>query len=107
TGRFAEFRGAQEPLQIIGETIAVKGGAPVHVDVRITRHGPLVSDAINAINAAQPPAQRSAPVEPLAFRWTALDPDDSTLPAFLELNQAKDWTGFTAALRSFVVPSQN
>ncbi len=107
TGRFAEFRGAQEPLQIIGETIGVKGDAPVHVDVRVTRHGPLVSDAINAINAAQPPAQRSAPVEPLAFRWTALDPDDSTLPAFLEINQAKDWTGFTTALRSFVVPSQN
>ena len=52
TGRFAEFRGRQEPLQIIPETILVKGRAPVSLDVRVSRHGPLVSDAINANNAA-------------------------------------------------------
>ncbi len=107
TGRFAEFRGAEEPLRIVPETIAVKGGAPVTIDVRLTRHGPLISDAINAISAAQPPARRGPAVEPLAFRWTALDPDDSTLEAFLGINQAKDWTDFTSALRRFVVPSQN
>jgi penicillin amidase len=106
TGRFAEFRGVQEPLRIVDETIRVKGDAPVHVSVRITRHGPLISDAINAINAAAP--ARHAPVmEPMALRWTALDSDDSTLPAFMALNQAKNWSDFTAALRSFVVPSQN
>jgi penicillin G amidase len=107
TGRFAEFRGAQEPLQIIGETIAVKGAAPVHVDVRVTRHGPLISDAINAMNADLPAPRRAPVVEPLAFRWTALDPDDSTLEAFLSMNQAKDWSEFTGALRNYVVPSQN
>jgi penicillin amidase len=106
TGRFAEFRGVQEPLRIVDETIRVKGDAPVHVSVRISRHGPLISDAINAINAAAP--TRHAPVmEPMALRWTALDPGDSTLPAFMALNQAKNWSDFTTALRSFVVPSQN
>src|SRR5581483_470867 len=49
TGRLAMFRGVQEPMQIVPEVIDVKGEAPVHVDVRITRHGPVVSDAINAI----------------------------------------------------------
>src|SRR4029077_16747446 len=39
TGRFAEFRGAQEPLQLIAETIHVKGAASVQLQVRLTRHG--------------------------------------------------------------------
>src|SRR5262249_11274497 len=51
SGRLAAFRGAQEPLTIVPETITVKGGAPVRLEVRISRHGPIVSDAINANNA--------------------------------------------------------
>jgi penicillin amidase len=110
TGRFAEFRGVQEPLTVIPETIIVKGAAPVRVDVRVTRHGPLISDAINAMNAesSRTETQPKPPmIEPLAFRWTALDADDTTLPSFLKLNEAQDWTEFTAALREFVVPAQN
>jgi penicillin amidase len=107
TGNFAEFRGALERLTHVSEVIAVKGTAPVTVDVRFTRHGPLVSDALNASRAAQPEARRPPPVEPLAFRWTALDPDDTTIAAFLRLNEARDWSDFTTALRDFVVPSQN
>ena len=50
---------------------------------------------------------KPAPLEPLAFRWTALDEEDATVAAFLRLNEARNWTEFTAALRAFVVPSQN
>jgi len=107
SGRTAEFRGAQEPLTIVPETIVVKGQEPIHLDVRITRHGPLISDALNAINAASPKTPKAPPLEPLAFRWTALDPDDSTIVAVLKVNEASNWTEFVDALRSFVVPSQN
>jgi penicillin G amidase len=105
SGRRAEFHGAWEPITIIPETIRVKGGADVRVDVRVTRHGPLVSDAINA----NPPVRGSTPppVEPLALRWTALDADDSTMASFLKLNDAENWSQFTTALHDFVVPSQN
>ncbi len=107
TGRLAEFRGAKEPVTIIPETIAVKGRAPVHLDVRLTRHGPIVSDAINATNAESTRSPKPPPLEPLAFRWTALDPADSTLMSFLKLNEARNWDQFTSALRDFVVPAQN
>jgi penicillin amidase len=106
-GTSAMFRGVPEPITFVSETIAVKGGPPVVFDVRVTRHGPLVSDAINANNAHLPQGPRPEPIEPLALRWTALDPDDTTSAAFLALNTARDWTTFTTALRSFVVPSQN
>jgi penicillin G amidase len=107
TGRLAEFRGAAEPITVIPETILVKGAQPVRLDVRVTRHGPLVSDAINANNAESKTLPKPPPVEPLAFRWTALDPDDTTVAAFLKLNEARNWNEFTGALRDFVSPSQN
>ena len=63
---------------MIPEMIIVKDRAPVRVDVRVTRHGPLISDALNAINAAQKSGPKPPPIEPLAFRWMALDAGDST-----------------------------
>ena len=107
SGKSAEYRGAQEPLRIITETIAVKGGSPVDVRVRISRHGPLVSDAINANNGVSQAEPKPALREPLAFRWTALDDEDRTIVAFLRMNEARNWTDFTEALRDFSVPSQN
>ena len=106
-GTHYEFRGAQEPITVIPETIVVKGAAPVPLNVRVTRHGPLVSDAINANNADSKANPKPQPIEPLAFRWTALDPDDGTLAAFLKVNEAHNWTEFTDALKGYVVPSQN
>ncbi len=106
-GTHAEFRGEQEPITVIPETIVIKGAAPVTLNVRVTRHGPLVSDAINANNADSAATPKPQPIEPLAFRWTALDADDGTLTAFLKLNEAHNWTEFTDALRGYVVPSQN
>ena len=106
-GTRAEFRGVFEPLQIIKETIHVSGGLPIELTVRISRHGPLVSDAINANNAASLQEPKPDPIEPLAFRWTALDEQDATVTAFLRVNEARNWTEFTNALREFVVPSQN
>jgi penicillin amidase len=108
TGNTAEFRGAHEPMRIVPETIVVKGGTPVRFDVRITRHGPIVSDAINAINAASTSTGvKPPPLEPMALRWTALDEEDQTVLAFLRLNHARNWDEFTTALRDFSVPSQN
>ena len=106
-GTHYEFRGAQEPITVIRETILVKGAASVPLTVRVTRHGPLVSDAINANNAESKTTPKPQPVEPLAFRWTALDSDDGTLAAFLKVNEARSWSEFTDALRGYVVPSQN
>ncbi|HEV3141994.1 MAG TPA: penicillin acylase family protein [Vicinamibacterales bacterium] len=110
SGKSAEFEGHPEPIAFVPEDIIVKDAPSTHVEVHITRHGPIISDAVNAINAddaARKHRPRPPALEPLAFRWTALDADDSTLTSFLELNEARTWTQFTSALRDFVVPSQN
>jgi penicillin G amidase len=90
-----EYNGAWEPMQIIPEVIKVKGQADVAIQVRVTRHGPLISDVVADTG------------EPLAFRWTALDDEDHTLEAFIGIARAGDWEQFTKALRSYKAPMQN
>jgi penicillin amidase len=107
TGTMALFRGAWEPVRMITEVIGVRRGGPVEVTVRVTRHGPLVSDALNAMAAGSGRRPRREPLEPLALRWTALDEEDTTVVAFLRLNEARNWSEFTRALEWFVVPAQN
>lgn len=104
-GRTAEFKGRPEPLRYVEETIRVKGGPEVKHVVRITRHGPLLSDAINANDAQMPPNRRPAPLEPLAIRWTGLDEQDTTLQSFIKLNRAGNWNEFKAGLRDLKAPA--
>jgi penicillin amidase len=82
-----EFRGEWEPLVVVPETIKVKGKPDVNLSVRISRHGPLISDVIN-------PAGR-----PLALRWTGNDPTDNGILAGLAYNRAHDWREFLEASR--------
>lgn len=106
-GDRVEFEGTFEPLRTITEVISIRGSDPLRLDVRLTRHGPLVSDAINANTHAAGATPARVPLPPLALRWTALDEDDATVTAFLQMNDARNWDEFTAALRHLVVPSQN
>lgn len=97
SGRFADFLGVQKRMTVIPETVRVKGAAPVVVNVRITRHGPLISDAINANSAASP----TPPTSPL------LEPDRLTISAYMRLNRARHRDDVTTALTAQVAPSQN
>jgi penicillin amidase len=90
-----EHNGAWQPLKLVTEVIKVKGRPDVPIQVRITRHGPLISDAIEGSEQA------------LAFRWTALDDEDHTIEAFNGIARARDWEQFTKALRDYKAPMQN
>jgi penicillin G amidase len=90
-----EYKGQWEPLTIIPETIKVKGQDDLVLYVRVSRHGPLISDVTSGTG------------DPLAFRWTALDPQDNTMVAFLGVDKAQSWDEFTAALKSYHAPMQN
>jgi penicillin amidase len=91
----AEHNGAWEPMRVIPEIIKVKGQPDVTIQVRITRHGPLISDVLEAQGEA------------LAFRWTALDDEDRTLEAFANIERADNWREFTNALSVYKAPMQN
>ncbi len=61
-----EFKGQWEDMQVVEETIQVKGGEPVVETVRISRHGPIMNAVVGDL---------AGKAEPVALRWTALDED--------------------------------
>ena len=89
------------PFALRQETIKVRGAPDVKLLVRITRHGPVVSDVLR-------PAAGLAPRgHVLAFEWTALAHDDTSIRSALNLARAHDWKEFRAALRDLQAPQQN
>ncbi|WP_235062839.1 penicillin acylase family protein [Paramagnetospirillum caucaseum] len=87
------------PFLIRTETIRVKGKPDEVLNVRETRHGPVISDLL-----AQDIAGKD---EVIALSATALGHGDTSVQALLLLNQATDWGGFTKAVREVQAPVLN
>ncbi|HYD80141.1 MAG TPA: penicillin acylase family protein [Paucimonas sp.] len=90
-------------FQIRDETIKVKGRPDVQLQVRATRHGPVISGAAPVVAKAPLDARQYV----IAFSWTALRPDDRTLQAGLKLGRARNWDEFLDGARDFSAPQQN
>jgi penicillin G amidase len=80
------------------ETIHVRGGADVRIEVRTSVHGPVVTDVLAG-------AERFG--GPVSLRWTGLDGGDRTGEAFLAIDRASDWETFLAAVALLHCPGQN
>jgi penicillin amidase len=102
-----EFNGEWVSMEIVEETIRVAGADPVPLEVRYTRHGPIISDTYGPLEDLDQESGLDLP-QPyaLALRWTALDPSSIFL-AVLEINRAQNWDEFRRAAEKFQVPSQN
>ena len=90
TGRYLTEQG---PAQAIPEEerIAVKGQAPEVVRQWVTRHGPAAIRRGDQI---------------LALRWAAAEPGAAQFP-MVQLNLARDWIQFRAALERYPGPGMN
>ncbi len=74
---------------VIEETVKIKakkGAKEEKVTVKISRHGPVISDV-------QPGMPQNC-----AVMWAGLQGDGGVVRCFLELNKAKDFSGFRRAL---------
>jgi len=74
------------------EIIHVKGKPDVTLDVKITRHGPIITDLV--------PGE----TRPLALRWTLYD--GLRIP-FFDVDAAQNWDQFQAAFSKLDAPGQN
>lgn len=83
-----------EPMRIVRETVEVKGEPPRLVELRFTRHGPVVF---------RDPATRRA----FAVRSVWSEPGTSAYFGSVDYMTAKDWPGFSASLRRWGAPSEN
>ena len=96
-GRYLAPDGPRK-FSIVKETIRIRGAPSEELNVRISRHGPVISD----VQRGSPPAGHV-----LALAWTALAEDDLTGQAVSRVAGARDWPGFLAALRDYQAPQQN
>jgi penicillin amidase len=94
-----QYGGASVPMTILQEEIRVRGEEPVPLAIRLTRHGPVVTDVRTDLQKVHAPYVAS-------MRWTGADPDDQ-LAAFDGIDRAGSWDQFTAALRLYPGPGQN
>jgi penicillin amidase len=100
------------------EVINVGGGEPVEITVRISRHGPIISDTYGDVkDAVDPNDPEAVPFKDksgvelpehyvIAMSWTALTPD-SPFEAIWGFNRAQNWSQFREAARHWSVPAQN
>ncbi len=84
------------------EVVRVKGQPDVRHTVRMTRHGPVLSD-VPGRNSQLVDTRRYA----LALRWTALDADNGNVIATLRSNRARNVDELLDALKDFHAPMQN
>ena len=82
------------PFEHATETIHVRGGSDVTVDVERTDHGIV-------LNPVLPHENRT-----LLLRWAAYDSKASGIPLF-DLDSASDWNSFRQALSSWWAPTLN
>jgi penicillin amidase len=106
-----EFQGQWEQAEVVREEIVVRGQRePVIEEVRITRHGPVITPLIpgeRPADDANPSSSVDHPSsETLSLRWTALEPG-RIFDAIVALNRAHSWDSFRAALADWCVPAQN
>ena len=100
------------------ETIDVVGGDPVEIDVRSTRHGPVISEVYGPLKNEGDPKDKEfeafkdrAGIDlpanyVIALKWTALQPS-TPFQAIWGFDQAQNWEQFRQAAGNFHVPAQN
>jgi penicillin amidase len=90
-----QFKDEWRKAEIIEEVIPVKGQKLPHIEkVRITHHGPIISNAVGF------------PEKQIAVNSMALKPSPSLRP-WLMLNQAKNWNEFVQAMEYIDAPQLN
>ena len=101
-----EFQGEWVDMEIVTEVINVAGGDPVEQTVRITRHGPLITEVYGLEDFGETAGVDLPENYALAIRWTALEPSCVTC-AIWNFNTAQNWEEFRAAASQFAAPAQN
>ncbi len=85
----------------VREEVIRVGGEERRLKVRVTRHGPVISDVVKSVGVISPKGHV------IALAWAALTEESAVARAGFALNRAKDRTMLMAALRELTAPHQN
>ena len=87
-------------FEVRQEVVTVKGEER-RIDIRTTRHGPVISDVSKPLAAATPREHV------MALAWAALDASNAAPRAGFAMSRARNASEFVAASRDFHAPHQN
>jgi len=99
-----EFMGEWYDLDVVHETIEVKGGEPVEAEILFTRHGPLVNNVFPMVTVEG--SRAIADAEPMSIRRIGED-SCGAFGALRQLNLASNWNEFRAALQYWDALGEN
>ncbi len=84
-----------EPMKVIKEKIRIRGEKdPVEVELRFTRHGPVLH-------------QDAARHRAYALRWIGAEPGGAAYLGCLALDRARNWREFVTACKAWKLPAEN
>ncbi|MBE0671476.1 MAG: penicillin acylase family protein [Anaerolineales bacterium] len=110
-GKWVDFETRKEIINVVG-------GESVEITVRISRHGPIISDTYGPLkDDVDPKDPEAVPFKDeagidlpqnyaVALAWTALTPN-TPFEALWGFDRAQNWEEFRAAARMWSVPAQN
>ncbi|MBK9007835.1 MAG: penicillin acylase family protein [Anaerolineae bacterium] len=113
-----EVNGEWVDFETREEIIHVAGGEPISHTVRLTRHGPVISDDYGPLkDKGEAGDEEFVPFKDragvdlpeqyvIALQWTALAPS-TPFKAIWGFDKAKNWDEFREAAKDFHVPPQN
>jgi penicillin amidase len=102
-----EVNGQWVDMDIYTETLIIAGGKKTDMEVRVTRHGPVISDSFGDLEDFDEKTAVNLPDDyAIALRWTALEPT-RLVEAIYGINTADNWGEFRTALSNWDVPLQN
>ena len=90
-------------LTIEKDTVIVKDSSNIVFDVKITDHGPIISN-IHPYNFLFP--SQNVDNQNISMQWLGNEMSDELL-AFYKINTAKNWSDFKEAFNTYSVPGQN
>jgi penicillin amidase len=113
-----EVNGKWVDFEIRKEIINVAGSDPIELNVRISRHGPVISEVFGVLkNEGDPDDEKFIPFKDnvgielpaqyaIALHWTAFTPSSSFVAPWM-MNTAQNFEQFRTAASTAKVPAQN
>ncbi len=90
------YDGEYRKIDYLYEEIKVKGGESVYDTIKLTHYGPVVYES------------EEHPKQDLAMKWMMFDtPNSKEVEVFADLNKAKNYDDYVAAIAGFEAPAQN
>ncbi len=88
------YKDRWEPMEVERQSVPVRDGEPVEVELKFTRHGPVI---------CEDPERRVA----FAVRAAWLEPGMAPYLGSMDYMRVKDWDGFLAAMNRWGSPGEN